>query len=601
VFQVTRKIDIQVPVLIVGGGAAGLTASILLSRLGVSSLLVNRYPSTSTLPRGHILNQRTMEIFTDMGVAPEITARATPPENMRGVGFYSGLAGGGPDDGHGRRLGFVEGWGAGYTDPDYIAGSPYPAANLSLLRTEPILRASAEDNPDATVSFNHELVNLEQDADGVTSTVLDRATGETYTVRSLYVLGADGGRTVAELVGIKLSGTPRIRSLLSLYVSADLSQYLPEADDAILIWIFNPEHPQHIGYGTVIVPQGPQRWGRESEEWQFVVSGEGLDASQPQKMLQWAREAMGIPDLEANVLAVSEWYMESLLADDFQAGRVFLLGDAAHRFPPLLALGLNSAVQDAYNLCWKIAAVLAGRAGDDLLDTYSAERRPIIQDIIDSSNTAAVNSAGVAAALGVSPEKSVEENWGALRALWEDLPSSVERRHEFTKWLGLQSASFRAHNIEFGYTYDSAAIIDDGTPAPVPVDKVRLYQPSTRPGHPLPHAWVERAGERLPLRSLIHDGHFALIAGEDGQAWVDAAAKIGEQLQIPLRTARVGLGDVDLIDVRMAWLKQRSISPTGAVLVRPDGYIAFRSIAAADDPVTVLSSTFSQILNRTID
>jgi 2,4-dichlorophenol 6-monooxygenase len=212
-----------------------------------------------------------------------------------------------------------------------------------------------------------------------------------------------------------------------------------------------------------------------------------------------------------------------------------------------------------------------------------------------------VDTAGVAAALGVSPDNSVEENWAALRPLWEDLPSSVERRHEFSKWLGLQSAGFRAHNIEFGYTYDSAAIIDDGTPAPVPVDKVRLYSPSTRPGHPLPHAWVERAGERVPLRSLIHDGHFALIAGEDGQAWVDAAAKIGEQLRIPLRTARVGLGDVDLIDVRMAWLKQRSISPTGAVLVRPDGYIAFRSIAAADDAVAVLSSAFSQILNFTID
>jgi 2,4-dichlorophenol 6-monooxygenase len=140
----TRKIDDHVPVLIVGGGGAGLTASILLSQLGVSSLLVNRYPVTSRLPRGHILNQRTMEIFADMGVAPVIRARATPPENMTGVGFYSGLAGGGPDDGHGRRLGFVEGWGAGYSDPDYIAASPHAASNLSLLRTEPILKARAE-------------------------------------------------------------------------------------------------------------------------------------------------------------------------------------------------------------------------------------------------------------------------------------------------------------------------------------------------------------------------------------------------------------------------------------------------------------------------
>jgi 2,4-dichlorophenol 6-monooxygenase len=598
---VTRKTDIHIPVLIVGGGGAGLTASILLSRLGVSSLLVNRYAVTSTLPRGHILNQRTMEIFTDIGVAPEILAKATPPENMRVVGFYSGLAGGGPEDGHGRRLGFVDGWGAGYTDPDYIAGSPYPAANLSLLRAEPILKSQAEQYPQATIRFHHELVDLEQDADGVTSTVLDRDTGERYVIRSSYVLGADAGRTVGDLVGIRLSGAPRIRKLLSLYVSADLAKYLPEADDAILIWIFNPEYPQHLGYGSVIVPQGPQQWGRESEEWLFVVSGEDLDASQLEKMVQWVREAMGVPDLDPVIHGVSEWYMESVLADDFRAGRVFLLGDAAHRFPPVAALGLNTAVQDAYNLCWKIAAVLAGRACDGLLDTYTAERRPIVQDIIDASNQAAVNTADVAQALGVSPDKGVEENWAALRLFWEDVPGAVERRHEFSEWLGLQSAGFRQHNIEFGYTYDSASIVDDGTPSPVPLDKVRLYQPSTRPGHPLPHAWVERAGERVPLRWLIHDGHFALIAGEDGQAWVEAASKIAEQLRVPLRAARVGLGKVDFVDVRSAWLKQREISRTGAVLVRPDGYIAFRSIAAADDPHAVLSSVFNQILNLRFD
>jgi 2,4-dichlorophenol 6-monooxygenase len=291
--------------------------------------------------------------------------------------------------------------------------------------------------------------------------------------------------------------------------------------------------------------------------------------------------------------------MESVLADDFRAGRVFLLGDAAHRFPPVLALGLNSAVQEAYNLCWKITAVLAGRAGEGLLDTYSAERRPIVQDIIDSSNAAAINTAGVAAALGVSPDKSVEENWAALRLFWEDLPGAAERRHEFTKWLALQSAGYRAHNTEFGYTYSSSAMVGDGTAAAVPLDKVRIYQPSTRPGHPLPHAWVERSGERQALRELIHNGHFALIAGEDGQAWVDAASQIAEQRNIPLRAARVGLGDADLGDVRLAWLKQREISPTGAVLVRPDGYIGFRAIAAVDDPLAVLSSAFGRILNLT--
>jgi 2,4-dichlorophenol 6-monooxygenase len=142
--------DVEVPVLIVGGGGAGLTASILLSRMGVRSLLVTRYPETSRLPRGHILNQRTMEIFTDMDLAPEIFAQGTPPENMKVLGWYSGLAGGGPANGHGRRIGSIEAWGGGYADPDYIAASACPSTNLCLLRLEPILKARAERFPDAT-------------------------------------------------------------------------------------------------------------------------------------------------------------------------------------------------------------------------------------------------------------------------------------------------------------------------------------------------------------------------------------------------------------------------------------------------------------------
>ncbi len=596
----TRRIDIEVPVLIVGGGGAGLTASILLSNLGVSSLLVTRYAETTRLPRGHILNQRTMEIFTDMGVAAAIQAVGTPPANMRGVGWYSGLAGGGPEDGHGRRLGFIEAWGGGYTDPDYVAASPCASANLSLLRSEPILRAHAEQLPEATIRFHHELIDLEQDAEGVTSTVLNRDTHETYTVRSAYVLGADAGRTVGELAGISMGSVQKFRKLVSLYLAVDLSHYLREADDAILIWVFNPEYPEHLDYGAVLVPQGPGRWGRDSEEWLLAVSRPDVDASQPDKMVQWGREALGIPEFDPKVLGVSEWHLETVLADDFRADRVFLLGDAAHRVPPSGGLGLNSAVQDAYNLCWKIAAVLAGRAGDGLLDTYTAERRPVNQRNIHAATHGAVSQVETADALGVSPESSVEENWAALRMFWEDVPGAAERRHEFNQWLGDRTVEYHQHNIDFGYTYESAAIVGDDSLAPVPLDEVRLYQPSSRPGHPLPHAWVERSGERLALRSLVHGGHFALIAGEDGQAWVAAGTKIAEQYGIPLRTARVGLGDVDLVDVRLAWRKIREISPEGAVLVRPDGYIGFRAVAAVDDPLAVLSSAFSQILDLSI-
>jgi 2,4-dichlorophenol 6-monooxygenase len=597
---VTTKIDFHVPVLIVGGGGAGLTASILLSNLGVRSLLANRHPGTSRVPRAHILNQRTMEIFSDAGVADAILERSAAPENMRGVGFYTALAGGGPADGHGRRLGFIEGWGGGHTDPDYVAASPCRAANLSLLRAEPILKAYAERLPEATVRFHHELVDLEQDDDGVTSTILDRDTGETYTVRSSYVLGADGGRTVADLVGIKVSGHQKTQKLISLYVTADLSPYLGEADDAMLIWVYNPEFPSHLQFGTTLIPQGPKRWGRESEEWQIALFVDDIDTADTDAMVEWSREALGIPDFDPVVHAVSEWWLETLLADEFRAGRVFLVGDAAHRVPPTGGLGLNSAVHDAHNLCWKIAAVLVGRAGDGLLDTYEAERRPVNQASIDAAVGSAAELADVSSALGVSPDKSVEANWAELRLFWEDLPGAAERRHEFSRYLGRRTVELRQHNVDFGYTYDSAAVVGDGSSAPVPLDAVRLYQPSTRPGHPLPHAWVERSCERLALRCLVHDGHFALIAGEDGRPWVQAATKIAEERGIPLRAARVGIGDdVDLVDVRLAWLKQREISQEGAVLVRPDGFIGFRSATAVDDPLAALASALDAMLSNT--
>jgi 2,4-dichlorophenol 6-monooxygenase len=307
------------------------------------------------------------------------------------------------------------------------------------------------------------------------------------------------------------------------------------------------------------------------------------------------RATLGIPDFNPIIHHISPWVMEGVLADEFRAGRVFVLGDAAHRHPPTGGLGLNSAIQDAYNLCWKIAAVLAGRAGDALLDSYGAERRTVDAANIEASTRATTAIPRFLEALGVSSAKSVEENWAAMRPLWEDLPDSAERRHEFSQALGERSMEYRQHNIDFGYTYSSTAVVDDGSPVPVPLDPVRLYQPSTRPGAPLPHAWVARSGERFPLGTLVHGGHFVLLAGEDGEQWVQAAQKLAAERGIPLRAARVGI-DADLVDLRLAWLKNREITPTGAVLVRPDKFVGFRSMGAVDDPVAALSSAFDQIL-----
>lgn len=591
----------NVPVLIVGGGGAGLTASMLLSQLGIETLLVSRYPETSRLPKAHLLNQRTMEIFTDLGVAPAILAKSTPNENMRGLAWYSGLAGTGSRR-YGERLAFTEGWGGGYADPDYIAASPCATANLPQLRLEPILKAHVEAHPEATVRFHHELVDLVQDDDGVTSTILDGDRGETYEVRSRYVLGADGGRTVGDLVGVEMEGMRNIRDVVTVHFTADLSPYFDDPEPFIR-WVYNPDHPEHLDFGGVLIALGPERWGAESEEWAIHVPYPYADpdAADPTKVMKRIREALGIPDFNPTIHATNTWVMESVLADRFSVGRVFVLGDAAHRHPPTGGLGLNSAIQDAYNLCWKLAAVLAGRAGAALLDSYDAERRPVDAAHVDAAvaaatNSMAMNTKSVVNALGLSPAKSVEENWEALRPLWDDTPESEARRHALSQAVATHTGEFRQHGVDFGYSYSSAVIVDDGTPPVARVDPVRIYEPSTRPGSPLPHAWVERAGERLALGSLVHGGHFVLIAGEDGHDWIQAATQIAAERGVPLRATRVGLNDVDHVDVRCAWLKNREITPRGAVLVRPDRFIAFRALDAADDPSATLDAAFDQLL-----
>lgn len=590
--------DVEVPVLIVGGGGAGLTASLLLSRLGVRSLLVSRLAETSRMPKAHFISPRSMEVFADAGVAPAVLARATPPDRCRGFGWYTGLGGGGPPDAHGRRIAFTEAYGGGYADPDYIAASPYGTTNLPQIRLEPILKAHAEESPHATVRFNHELLDLAQDGQGVTATVQDLARGETYRVRAAYLLGADGGRTVAELVGIEMGGAARLKKMVMVHISADLSAYFrdPEAE---VRWVFNPEHPEHLHFAIVMVAMGPDHWGHESEEWNVCMAF-APDDQEPSDVdiVRWMRETLGLPDFNPTIHHKSDWWMDTVLADRFRAGRVFLLGDAAHRHPPTGALGLNSAIQDAHNLCWKIAAVLDGRAGDGLLDTYGTERRAVDAANIEAAVGAVGSLEEMPRMLGVSPDKTPEENWAALRLFWEDLPGSAERRHALSAYLGRRTVEYRPHGIDFGYHYDSAAVVDDGTEAPVPLDAIRLYEPSTRPGHPLPHAWVLRAGERLALGSLTQGGHFLLIAGEDGDDWVRAAERLSVERGIPLRAARVGVDDGDLIDFRLAWLKHRRIGRRGAVLARPDGFIGFRSIEGADDPHAMLGSAFSRILAR---
>jgi 2,4-dichlorophenol 6-monooxygenase len=591
--------DVEVPVLIVGGGGAGLTASMLLSRLGVESLLVSAWPSTSILPKAHVLSPRTMEIFCDIGVADEIYAKGTPAQNMQAAAWYAGLAG--PHDGYGREIGRLEAWGGGYTDPDYIAASACRTANLPQIRLEPILRKRAETLAGSDkVRFNHEMLSFTQHADGVIAQVLDKHTGDTHEVRCRYLLGCDGGRTVGKLLGIQMEGVRDVMNMVSVHMTADLSRWARDPE-VLIRWLVNPDFGGMWASG-VLVPMGPDHWGPNSEEWVFHLqyAVDDADALDQAKVLERMRATLGVPDLTPEVHNISHWILEALVAERFRDGRVFLLGDAAHRHPPTGGLGLNSAVQDAHNLCWKVAAVLDGAASEALLDSYELERRPVDANNADRAMKNALNHVTVEQAIGLSPQASAAQNWDQLTPIWRDVAGAAEKRHRINTAIAAQTMEFRHHRVDFGYNYPEGAIVDDDqTPHAEPLESIRLYQPSTRPGHPLPHAFVEYAGRRTSTAELVGTGRFLLIAGEDGHAWCEAAAKLAEDNAIALEAVRIGVLSGDYIDIRCAWLKQREIGAQGALLVRPDRYIAWRSLGRVENPYAELRNVFSQILHRT--
>lgn len=581
-----------VEVLIVGGGGAGLTASMLMARLGVDTLLVSAQAHTSLLPKAHVLNQRAMEIMKDCGVDADIYAIGTPPEQMSHTAYYAGFSGH-PDAG--RMLFKQESWGGGGLDEDWAAASPMVTTNLPQIRLEPLLKRHAEVLSPGRVRFHHEVLVVEQDATGVTARVVDHDTGRRYDVRARYVVACDGGRTIGRQVGVELQGVTDITRMASVYLSADLSSFLGDPD-VLLRWVFSPQSGSMI----TLAPMGPTRWGGDSEEWVVHLGYRMADqrAHDDEAVLADLRSGLGIGDHPLDVHLISRWSIGGVVADRFRVGRVFVLGDAAHRHPPTGALGLTSAMHDAHNLCWKLALVVRGLAGDALLDTYHDERRPVdVRNVQRSLENAQAHGA-IGRLLGVTdPALTVDERWRSLASMWGDGPDERALQQQVIALMAAQSQEFREHDVEYGYAHRSSAVVSDGSPEPEPHD-FRCYVPSTRPGSPLPHAWLEDSSfRRCSTLDLVGPARFVLIAGEDGEPWCEAARSVADDLGLDLVAVTVGHAVGDLRDPRLRWQRLREFGPEGAVLVRPDRCVAWRSMGADHDPVDALRIALRRILS----
>jgi len=273
--------------------------------------------------------------------------------------------------------------------------------NLPLLRSEPIFRQIAESRNPGKVLFNHTVTEFEQKENHVIVYVTSKD-GQQSVYRAKYLVGADGGKRIGPKIGAEMEGPKGLRKVVSTHFRADLSRYW---DDRTGIAHFcNPELGPGMRRGSML-PLGPT-WGRYSEEWQMHFAIGADDPAFPRtEAVSRIRKLLKLPDLELEVLSLSNWVLERVLVTKYQRGRVFLGGDACHRHPPTTGLGLNTAVQDAQNLAWKLSYVLKGKAAPAILDSYEEERRPIGKSNCDWALFTSQRHHVIAKAIGLEDNK----------------------------------------------------------------------------------------------------------------------------------------------------------------------------------------------------
>ncbi|SDP97416.1 FAD-dependent monooxygenase [Lentzea jiangxiensis] len=316
------------------------------------------------------------------------------------------------------------------------------------------------------------------------------------------------------------------------------------------------------------------------------------------------RRMLGIPDLEIEVHAVSR----GVVARRQRLGRVFLVGNAAHRHPPTGTrppapahrhpptggLGLNTAVQDVHNLVWKLDAVLPGQSAEALLDSYEAERRPVGEFTVEHCLTDTRGHARVGAALGLHAGQPEDEGWEAIGKWLADTPEGEAKRAAVAEAIGSNADDFGQLAVELGYHYETGAIVPDGTPAPVGANPLRSYVPTTRPGHHLPHVRLDHGGAPASVHHLVAPrGLTLLIDAEHAERWAEAARSA--DVTAVVRVCAIGQG-AEWTAPEGEWAAVRGVGSSGAVLVRPDRHVAWRVPARCDDSPAALRQAVTSVL-----
>ncbi|MFZ9482569.1 MAG: FAD-dependent oxidoreductase [Ilumatobacteraceae bacterium] len=581
---------LETDVLVVGSGPAGGAMALALATYGVKVTVITKYGQLADTPRAHITNQRTVEVLRDLGVEGQLMAKATPWELMMNTTYCTSLAG--------IELGRCPSWG---TDParhaDYLLQSPCTMVDAPQTIVEPILIGEAQVRG-AKMRYDTEYLSHVQDADGVTTSVRDRLTGAEYTIRSKFMIGADGARSqVAEDAGLPFEGPGVLAGAFNIVFEADLS-HLVEHRPSVLYWMLQPGADQGgVGLGVL-------RMVKPWTEW-MLIWGFDLEAGAPdlsdETIRDLAVKLVGTDDFEMRVLSKAPWAINYKYATRIANGRVFCAGDAIHRHPPTNGLGSNTSIQDSYNLAWKLAHVVQGKAGLSLLDTYDAERAPVAKQIVDRANKSIPDTARITQALGLDGASDAEALEARLAVLAAPGPEGEATRAAMREAVAFKSYEFNCHGVEHNQRYASTAVVTDGTPMPEYRRDAELYaQPTTWPGAKVPHAWVTRNGVKVSTLDLGGRGGFTVYTGVGGDAWAAAAAAASSQLGVEVRVVSIGHGQ-PFEDPYGTWAGLREVGDTGVVLTRPDNYVCFRAQtapASAAEATSAIVSALSGVLAR---
>ncbi len=537
-------------VLIVGGGPSGCAQALLLAKFGVRTIIVERLTERSFAPKAHAMSPRTLEICRALGLDfAKIKAPALSREDGGEVYFLPRL--------DAPVLGKVP---YERQDDDAYDITPTPLMNIPQPNFEEVLLESVEDCELTELRRGHTWLGGNEKTGGVVSNI--RTKDGIYSVDSTYVIAADGAASsVRESLNIGMSGDANVMACMSITFSANLREKL-KGRQGVIYWLTDPDcnwtllcyDPEKLWCLICLMPYTELNKSLYTEEY----------------CLELIKKAVGYEMDDLEFKFAIPWTMNSEIAESYRKNRFFLIGDAAHRFPPSGGLGLNTGMLEANNLAWKIAGVMQGWAGEKLLSSYESESQPIATQ---NANQSLAN----AKRLGALSELSCPAAIWQSETAFSDWLAKDNRQSRINEAVEIQRQHFNSIGLQLGFSYSEAYS-----------GSVETFVPRAEPGFRMPHAWLIKDGQKLSSLDVLDPTAFSIVSGRHSNGLVSLCNELGAPCHaVALNDGYEGAKD---------WFNSIGLTEEGALIVRPDGHIMARVPDSSEQSLAEVRGAFADLL-----